>query len=84
MFQNPNCDGQGMTLCSSAPEVRVLPLGGHGNLILCREHWNRELRWRRERNRELADDVRYGLPACACRYDLPAWETGKAYDPVTA
>lgn len=71
MNANSNCDGGH---CSSeAGEVRVLPLGtnpDHGNLILCRSCFEHELRYRRERNLELASD---------CQYRLPTWESLTVY-----
>ena len=74
-IQNPMCDGSHCT--SETGEVRVLPVtnfvsGGCSNVILCRAcHWH-ELSWRRERNRELAPE---------CQFDLPAFETLKFYTP---
>lgn len=62
--QNPNCDGA--HCISSEGETRLLPIGRnphHGNLILCHECFCRELLWRRERNRELAKDCAFALPA---------------------
>lgn len=44
MPQNNNCDGG--TAHSSNPQVRVYPLGGGGNLILCRLCWDHENRYR--------------------------------------
>ena len=37
---NPNCDGN--KCHSDTGEVRVYPLGGGGNLILCRQCWTYE------------------------------------------
>lgn len=68
---NPNCDGSHCT--AAIGEVRVLPLGSepnHGNLILCRSCHANEMKYRRGRNRELASD---------CQYRLPAWESLKVY-----
>lgn len=68
---NPNCCG-GHCLFDEG-EVRVLPVGpspDHGNLILCRYCFEHELNWRRDRNRELAED---------CRFKLPAWESLEVY-----
>lgn len=65
-----NCDGSGPHWPGN---VRVLPLGStphHGNLILCRLCFEREIRYRKERNLELAQD---------CAFKLPAWETLKIY-----
>lgn len=60
---NPNCDGSG----PHAPgEVRVLPHTRdphHGNSILCRRCYARELDYRLERNRALGEFARYALPA---------------------
>lgn len=70
LHHNPNCDG---SHCSRPQgEVRLLPTGGGGNLIVCRACFEHEMRWRRDRNRELADD---------CKFDLPAWESLKVYEP---
>lgn len=69
-MNNPMCDGSGP--CDPGT-VRVLPLGSnpdHGNLILCRCCFERELAFRRERNRELAAD---------CAFALPAWESLAVY-----
>lgn len=69
MSLNWNCDGSGPHHMSS--EVRVLPLGGDGNLILCRACYRRELAWRIGRNRELAKDA---------AFSLPAWESLRVYE----
>lgn len=50
MIHNPNCDGAHCR-ASSGP-VRVYPLGGDGNAILCRGCFAHENRYRRERGRE--------------------------------
>ena len=67
MPQN-NCDGSGPHLSG---EVRVLPLGkdpNHGNLIVCRSCYNREIDYRVERNADVAQP-----------YDLPAWTELEVY-----
>jgi hypothetical protein len=69
MAENNNCDGSGPHMPG---EVRVLPIGGGANLILCRACHAHELRFRRERSRELAD---------ACQFDLPEWATLEVYQP---
>lgn len=69
-MQNPNCDGSGP--CHPG-QVRVLPTGSqphHGNMIICRACFNREIAFRKERNRELSKD---------CQFRLPTWETLKVY-----
>lgn len=53
-------------------EVRVLPYGGGGNILCGHRGYCREIAGRIERNRELAPN---------CRYDLPAWESLKVYFP---
>lgn len=60
-MHNPDCDAS-ITPCGSG-EVRVLPCVG-GNLNVCRRHFERELAWRRERNKHVASP-----------YALPAWES---------
>lgn len=67
-MKNPNCDNDKCT--SSTGEVRVLPTGGDSNAILCRTCYDHEIRFRRERNRQLA-------PSNA--FQLPAWSTLKVY-----
>lgn len=67
---NNDCCGNGP---HTAGEVRLMPHSDtplHGNDILCRSCWLRELSYRRERNRDLAEFA---------RYSLPAWETEKVY-----
>lgn len=50
MPHNPNCDG---SHCQhAAGEVRVFPLGGGGNLILCAACFAHENAYRRQRGRE--------------------------------
>jgi hypothetical protein len=63
---NNNCDGDN---CQSATgEVRVLPYGGGGNLIVCRACYEHEMAFRKERNREAWSP-----------FDLPAWESLAVY-----
>lgn len=67
-MKNPNCDND---KCRSATgEVRVYPLGGGGNLILCRACWIHENSYRRSR---VAD----GMEADA--YPQENWETAEVY-----
>lgn len=64
------CDGSGP--CDPG-RVRVLPIGPsphHGNLILCRCCFERELAYRLERNRELSTD---------CAFKLPKWTDCEIY-----
>lgn len=68
-MSNPNCDND--KCLSATGEVRVLPTGGDGNLILCRACFEHELRFRVTRNRYLSPD---------CRFALPSWESLKVYN----
>lgn len=68
-YVNANCDGEH---CRYQGEVRLLPMGSDGNLILCAACHAHEIAWRRERNRELSPDA---------RYDLPKWASLEVYDP---
>jgi hypothetical protein len=64
------CDGSGPC---AAGQVRLLPLGSipdHGNLILCASCFANEIRYRRERNLDLAPD---------CRFKLPLWSECEVY-----
>ena len=70
-MENNDCNGAGP---HTAGEVRLMPHSDtplHGNDILCRSCWQRELSYRRERNRALGTFA---------QYNLPAWETAKVYD----
>ena len=49
-----------------ADEVRRLPTGGNSAVFLCRQHFNKELQWRRERNKELD----YGV-----QFDIVSWHS---------
>lgn len=66
---NPNCDG-GRCVRSDG-EVRVLPLGGDSNVILCDMCFHREIRFRAERNRKVGK---------AARFSLPDWQDLEIYD----
>lgn len=66
-MNNPNCDGSGP--CHPS-QVRVLPTGGDSNGILCRYCFNREIAFRRDRNRDLSKD---------CQFKLPTWDSLKIY-----
>lgn len=61
------CDGSGP---HEGCEVRVLPVGGDGNAILCKACFVREIAFRRERNEELTE---------GSKFDLPAWDRLKVY-----
>ena len=65
---NPNCDGSGP--CIMGGEVRVLPTGGDSNGILCKLCFNREIAFRKERNRTLGEDY---------KFKIPKWETLEVY-----
>lgn len=67
-MNNPNCDYNPDNKCSTY-EVRILPYP-NGNIICCRFHYNTEMVYRRDRNKELAND---------CKYDLPTWHSLEVY-----
>lgn len=69
-MKNNYCDGGTNPECSNNPEVRILPTGGESNAILCKCHYEVEMRFRRERNRELGKD---------CQFALPQWNSLKIY-----
>lgn len=66
--QQNNCDGSGP---HNLGEVRLMPTGGDGNLILCRSCWNREIAYRRDRNRSLGQFA---------QFDLPEFDVAKEYE----
>jgi len=45
------CEG-----CGENTLVGKLPIGGDGNLILCRDCWQNEMKWRHERNNETKEE----------------------------
>lgn len=67
-MNNPNCDGGHCK--TSRGQVRVLPTGGDSNAILCFACYLNEIAFRKDRNRELAEEN---------RFDLPAWLDLKVY-----
>mgnify|MGYP001617986761 CR=1 FL=1 len=48
-------------------EIRSLPIGGQGNILVCKEHYRKEIEFRKYRILE-------GVP-----FDLPKWEALKVY-----
>ena len=65
---NNYCDG---SRCQNPDgEVRVLPTGGGGNVILCRACFHHEINWRRDRNRDLSREA---------AFELPEWESLEVY-----
>lgn len=55
-------------------ETRLLPLGGGGNIIICKRHYEKEIAERvqdaKEQGRDITGDYSY----------LPRWETLKIYN----
>lgn len=49
-------------------EVRILPYTDGGNLILCREHYDKEIVYRKER-------LKRGI-----HYELPKWDSLTVYE----
>lgn len=66
-MQNHNCDGGGP---HKGKQIRVFP-AGDSNYLLCRACFNREIAFRKERNRELSPD---------CAFKLPTWDSLKVYE----
>ena len=67
-LKNPNCCGD---MCISPDgEVRVLPIGGGGNLILCHTCYTIEMTYRRSRNAQMRTPI----------FQLPKWDTLKVYE----
>lgn len=70
MKRNNNCNGG--WCASDDGEVRILPFGRGGNLILCRACYENEMHYRRERNTDT-------LHLRATPHPLPAWESLEIY-----
>lgn len=68
MGHNPNCDGGHCQ--ASKGTVKVYPLGGGGNLILCIACWANENRYRHVRG------VHYGRPE---EWPQINWDTAEVY-----
>lgn len=49
-------------------KVRSLPIGGSGNVIICKEHFHKEMAFRKER-------INGGVP-----FDIVKWEDLKIYE----
>jgi hypothetical protein len=62
---NNNCDGDHCN--SSTGEVRLLPYGGGGNLILCRSCYDYEIAWRKDQIKRKRD------------FETPEWESLEVY-----
>lgn len=59
-YFNPDCDGFGP--CSEIyREVKVLPTG-ETNVILCKRCFDREIKFRIERNKDLSRNCQFKLP----------------------
>lgn len=65
---NNNCSGSRCT--DPSAEVRVLPTGGEGNMILCEKCYEHEMRVRRDRNGNLA---------LGAKFELPTWQSLEVY-----
>lgn len=48
-------------------EMRILPYGGDGNILVSKQSYEKEMKWRKER-------IKNGVP-----FELPAWESLKIY-----
>tara|TARA_Y100000310_G_scaffold54162_1_gene49692 strand:+ start:717 stop:1352 length:636 start_codon:yes stop_codon:yes gene_type:complete len=72
MAANNNCDGGGP---HTSGTVKLYPIGGGGNLILCHRCWARENRYNAERGRETG---------CPENFPQVDWRTANVYDPEEA
>jgi hypothetical protein len=66
-FLSNSCDGNGP---HGGKDIRVLPIGGDSNLLVCHYCFVREIDYRIERNRGLSNE---------CKFDLPSWKNLKIY-----
>ncbi len=66
-IHNNMCDGDRCR--SNVGEVRVLPTGGGGNLIVCRACFDHEIDFRRTRNKELGREA----------FEIPRWHDLQVY-----
>ncbi len=69
MNKNNMCDG---THCAKADgEVKLLPTGGDGNMIICQTCFLHEIAYRKRENQRLSKD---------CQFKTPAWSELKIYE----
>lgn len=68
MNKNPDCCGS--HCASERGEVRVYPIGGGGNLIICRACWDHENHYRRLKG------IHYGRPE---EWPVLDWNTAEVY-----
>lgn len=54
---------------ATTTETRVLPIGGHGNVIVCHQHYEEELSFRRDHQKRYNSE-----------WDFPTWESLKIYE----
>lgn len=54
------CDSCGRKFVGSG-KVRKLPLSGGGGVYLCKRCWEKEMEWRKERNKELSPGNRFPI-----------------------
>jgi hypothetical protein len=52
-------------------ELRVLPIGDGENILCSKCGYEREIKWRKERNKNLEDFA---------KFDLPKWKDLKIYE----
>jgi hypothetical protein len=83
---NNNCDGQGCGDCISENSVvRILPLGGGANAILCKNHYQKEIIYRTQRNLDeftktyWKDNETLKQEKKPGSFDLPKWEDLQIY-----
>ena len=70
-LKNPNCDNDKCTHADGL--VKVLPLGGDGNLIVCYSCYLHEMRYRAARNRETKGADRDN-------WKIPKWQDLRVYE----
>ena len=70
--KNPNCDH--IRCRKKTGEVRILPYGGGGNLILCYDCFCHEMRFRTQANTRLA------ARKTGTSYEIPRWTDLKVYE----
>jgi hypothetical protein len=51
------CDHDG----HDSKHIHRLNTGGHSGALLCKEHWNSEMKWRKQRNKTLAKENKFPI-----------------------
>lgn len=73
-MRNDVCDNCGHFYDMVGP-IRRLNTGGGSGVYLCRQCWNKEMKWRKMRNRKLMGDVKFPIRKFPTNKRGPSYHT---------